>query len=151
MSRTLGVDLGEAQVGLAISDDSKRLARGLPTIKGKERKGFLQILRRLIDQMEVDEIVVGLPINMNGTLGIQAKKALRFAEQLKKEFGLPVKTWDERLTTIAAKRALIDSGARRSGRGREAIDRVSAILILQAYLDSLSFQGGPNTPIRGDE
>ena len=151
MSRSLGVDLGEAQVGLAISDDSKRLARGLPTIKGKERKGLLQILRKLIDQMEVDEIVVGFPINMNGTLGPQAEKTLRFAEQLKKEFGLPVKTWDERLTTIAAKRALIDSGARRSDRGREAIDRVSAILILQAYLDSLSFQGGPNTPIRGDE
>ena len=150
MGRTLGVDLGEAQVGLAISDDLKKLARGLPTIKGKERKRLLQTLRKLIDQMEVDEIVVGLPINMNGTLGIQAEKALGFAEQLKKEFGLPVKTWDERLTTIAAKRALIDSGARRSGRGREALDRVSAILILQAYLDSLSFQGGSNTRIRGD-
>lgn len=151
MGRTLGVDLGEAQVGLAISDDSKRLARGLPTIKGKERKRFLQTLGKLVDQMEVDEIVVGLPINMNGTLGIQAERALRFAEQLKKEFGLPVKTWDERLTTMATKRALIDSGARRSGRGREAINRVSAILILQAYLDSLSFQAGSNTLIRGDE
>ncbi len=151
MGRSLGVDLGEAQVGLAISDDSKRLARGLPTIKGKERKRFLQTLGKLVDQMEVDEIVVGLPINMNGTLGIQAERALRFAEQLKKEFGLPVKTWDERLTTMAAKRTLIDSGARRSGRGREAINRVSAILILQAYLDSLSFQAGSNTLIRGDE
>jgi putative Holliday junction resolvase len=151
MGRTLAVDLGQAQIGLAISDDLKKLARGLPTIKGKERKKLLEILRKLIDQMEVDEIVVGLPINMNGTRGIQAKKALGFAEQLRKEFGLLVKTWDERLTTIAAKRALIDSGARRSGRGRESIDRVSAILILQAYLDGLSFRGGPNTRIRGDE
>jgi len=151
MGRTLGVDLGEAQIGLAISDDLKKLARGLPTIKDKGRKKLLQTLRKLIDEMEVDEIVVGLPINMNGTLGIQAGKALGFAEQLKKEFGLPVKTWDERLTTIAAKRALIDSGARRSGRGREAIDRFSAILILQAYLDSLSFRDVPHIRIRGDE
>ncbi len=151
MGRILGVDPGEAQVGLAISDDSKSLARGLPTIRGKDRKRLFEFLRKLIDQMDVEEIVVGLPINMNGTLGIQAERALRFAEQLKKEFGLPVKTWDERFTTMAAKRTLIDSGARRSGRGREAINRVSAILILQAYLDSLSFQAGSNTLIRGDE
>jgi putative holliday junction resolvase len=150
MGRTLGVDLGDARVGLAISDEGRKLARGLPTIKGGERRTLLRELGTWIGQMEVDEIVVGLPLNMDGTSGTQARKALRFVEQLRREFGLPVKTWDERLTTIAAKQALIDSGTRRSGRSREAIDRVSAILILQAYLDSLSFRDQRDQEIRGD-
>jgi len=144
MGRILGLDLGDAQIGLAISDDHKVLARGLSTIKGKERRECMAYLEEVIRRLEVEEIVVGLPKNMDGSLGIQAKKALAFAEALKKRFGLPVRTWDERLTTVAAKRALIDSGVRRSARGRAAIDRVSAILTLQNYLDSLSLQSAPN-------
>jgi len=136
----LALDLGDAQVGLAISDEGKRLASGLPTLKGKERQKLLEALRERIDRLEVEEIVVGLPLNMNGTLGIQASKALELVEQLKGTFHLPVKTWDERLTTVAAKRTLIDSGTPRRARGRDALDRLSAILILQAYLDHLAFQ-----------
>lgn len=144
MGRILGLDLGDAQIGLAVSDDHKVLARGLSTIKGKERRECMAYLEEVIRRLEVEEIVVGLPKNMNGSLGRQAQSALAFAEALRKQFGLPVKTWDERLTTVAAKRALIDSGARRSARGRAAIDRVSAILILQNYLDSLSLQSAPD-------
>jgi len=144
MGRILGLDWGDAQIGLAISDDHKVLAQGLSTLKGKERRDCMAYLGELIRRLEVEEIVVGLPKNMNGSLGRQAQCTLAFAEALRKEFGLPVKTWDERLTTVAAKRVLIDSGARRSARGRSAIDRVSAILILQNYLDSLSLQGAPD-------
>jgi putative Holliday junction resolvase len=149
MGRVLGLDLGDARVGLAISDDLKRLARGLSTVRGKERHRIFSILGEMIGQFEVEEIVVGLPKNMDGSLGRQAEKALAFAEALKKQFGVSVTTWDERLTTVAAKRALIDSGTRRSGRGREAIDRVSAILILQGYLDSLFLQGAANHKEQG--
>jgi putative Holliday junction resolvase len=144
MGRVLGLDLGEAQIGLAISDDHKILARGLTTLKGKERRECMAHLGELIRRLEVEEIVVGLPKNMNGSLGSQAQSALSFAERLRKEFGLPVQTWDERLTTVSAKRALIDSGARRSARGRDALDRISATIILQNYLDGLSLQGSPN-------
>ncbi|MDH7500281.1 MAG: Holliday junction resolvase RuvX [candidate division NC10 bacterium] len=151
MGRVLGLDLGEAQMGLAISDDHRVLARGLSTIKGKERRECMAYLQRLIGRLEVEEIVVGLPRNMDGSLGIQAQKALAFADALRKELGLPVKTWDERLTTVAAKRVLIDSGAKRSRRGREAIDRVSAILILQNYLDSLAFSPRETSCFRGNE
>jgi len=151
MGRVLGLDVGDAQIGLAISDDHRVLARGLSTIKGRERRGCMAYLQRLIRRLEVEEIVVGLPKNMDGSLGIQAEKALAFADALRKELGLPVKTWDERLTTVAAKRVLIDSGARRSRRGREAIDRVSAILILQNYLDSLAFPPRETSCLRGDE
>jgi len=151
MGRVLGLDLGDAQIGLAISDDHKLLARGLSTIKGKERRECMAYLQKLARRLEVEEIVVGLPKNLNGSLGIQAKKALAFAENLRKELGLSVKTWDERLTTVAAKRALIDSGVRRSRRDRQAIDRVSAVLILQNYLDSLAFSTPKNSCIRGDE
>jgi putative holliday junction resolvase len=142
MGKTLALDLGEAQIGLAISDDHKLLARGLDTMKGKDRRNCMIVLGEIIRQQEVDEIVVGLPKNMNGSLGTQAEKALAFVQELKRQFGLPVRAWDERLTTVAAKRTLIESGVKRSRRGRDSLDRISAILILQSYLDSLSRRTG---------
>lgn len=142
MGKTLALDLGEAQIGLAISDDQKLLARGLDTMKGKDRRNCMIVLGEIIRQQEVDEIVVGLPKNMDGSLGIQAERALAFAQELKRRFGLPVRPWDERLTTVAAKRTLIESGVKRSRRGRDSLDRISAILILQSYLDSLSRRAG---------
>ena len=99
MGKTLALDLGEAQIGLAISDDHKLLARGLDTMKGKDRRNCMIVLGEIIRQQEVDEIVVGLPKNMNGSLGTQAEKALAFVQELKRQFGLPVRAWDERLTT----------------------------------------------------
>jgi len=142
MGKILALDLGEAQIGLAISDDHKLLARGLETMKGRDRRNCMIVLGEIIRQQEVDEIVVGLPRNMNGSLGRQAEKALAFVQELERQFGLPVKAWDERLTTVAAKRTLIESGVKRSRRGRDSLDRISAILILQSYLDSLSRRAG---------
>lgn len=150
MGRVMALDPGEARIGVAVSDEHKLLARGLTTLTGRARRDWIAHLRELAQRFEVEEIVVGLPRNMNGTLGPRAQAALALAEEVQSQLGLPVRTWDERLSTISAQRALIQSGTRRSGRSREALDRISAAIILQAYLDSLSSERRRNISSRGD-
>lgn len=133
--RILALDLGARRVGVAISDPLGLTAQGLPTLRPGGKRALLDAVRKLVDSYEVERIVVGLPRNMDGTLGPAARKALAVAEALRTALELPVDTWDERLTTVAAERAL-DEGNLRGPKRREIVDRIAAQLILEGYLES---------------
>lgn len=135
--RIMGLDYGSKTVGVAISDALFLTAQGVETITRTQENKLRQTLARikaLCEEYEVEEIVLGLPKNMNNTLGDRAEKSLEFAEMLKKRTGLPVVMWDERLTTVEANRTLMESGVRRENR-KEYIDKIAAVFILQGYLD----------------
>ena len=134
----MGLDFGAKTVGVAISDPLLITAQGIEIIRRERENKLRQTLARieqLIVEYEVDEIVLGLPKNMNDTLGERAELSLAFREKLERRTGLPVKMWDERLTTVAAERAMMEAGIRREER-REHVDKIAACLILQGYLDS---------------
>lgn len=135
--RIMGLDYGSKTVGVAVSDALRLTAQGVETICRTQENHLRQTLARikaLCDEYEVEEIVLGFPKNMNNTIGDRAEKSLEFAEMLKKRTGLPVVMWDERLTTVAADRTLMDSGVRREKR-KAYVDKIAAVLILQGYLD----------------
>ena len=136
--RIMGLDLGSKTVGVAISDPLLITAQGIEIIRRKEENKLRQTLARieaLIGEYEVDTIVLGLPKNMNDTLGERAQFSLEFKEKLERRTGLPVVMWDERLTTVAADKAMMEAGIRRENR-KEHVDRIAAVFILQGYLDS---------------
>ena len=136
--RIMGLDLGSKTVGVAISDPMLITAQGIEIIRRKDENKLRQTLARieaLIVEYEVEEIVLGLPKNMNGTLGERAQASLAFQEKLERRTGLPVVMWDERLTTVAADRAMMEAGIRREDR-RDHVDKIAACFILQGYLDS---------------
>lgn len=133
--KVLALDIGEATIGLAVSDELGITAQGLPTLQRKGVKKDIDALRRIVKEFGVDKILLGLPRNMNGSIGTQGERVLTFGKCLEQSLGRPVRFWDERLTTVAAERTLIQAGMRRSRR-RKTIDRVAAVLILQGYLDS---------------
>jgi len=132
--RILGIDLGEKRIGISISDELGITAQGLPTISSVSEDEDLKSIKKIVDKYDVEKIILGLPKNMNGTLGKQAKKAISFAEKLKKTFQLPVELEDERLTTTKAEKLLIEDDRSRKKR-KKVIDKMSAIIILQSYLD----------------
>lgn len=135
--RIMGLDYGSKTVGVAVSDALLLTAQGVETIVRTQENHLRQTLARikaLCEEYEVEEIVLGFPKNMNNTIGDRAEKSLEFAEMLKKRTGLPVVMWDERLTTVAADRTLMDSGVRREDR-KTYVDKIAAVLILQGYLD----------------
>ncbi len=136
--RILGLDFGSKTVGVAISDPLLITAQGIEIIRRKEENKQRQTLARLeelILEYEVSEIVLGLPKNMNNTLGERAEKTLEFKEKLERRTGLSVTMWDERLTTTAADKAMIEAGIRRENR-KDYVDMIAAVLILQGYLDN---------------
>lgn len=136
--RIMGLDLGSKTVGVAISDPLLITAQGIEIIRRKEENKLRQTLARieaLIVEYEVDTIVLGLPKNMNDTLGERAQLSLEFKEKLERRTGLPVVMWDERLTTVAADKAMTEAGIRRENR-KDYVDKIAACLILQGYLDS---------------
>ncbi len=136
--RIMGLDLGSKTVGVAISDPLLITAQGIEIIRRKEENKLRQTLARieaLIVEYEVDRIVLGLPKNMNDTLGERAEFSLAFKEKLERRTGLPVVMWDERLTTVAADKAMMEAGIRRENR-KDYVDKIAACLILQGYLDS---------------
>lgn len=135
MSRTLGLDVGDKTIGVAASDLLGWTAQGIETILRTSIKKDLQRLEELVKTYEVTKIVVGLPKNMNGTIGPQGEKVLEFVERLKRRFNVEVVLWDERLTTVAAERSLIEADVSRKKR-KEVIDKMAAVYILQGYLDS---------------
>ena len=140
--RIMGLDYGSKTVGVAISDGLLLTAQGLETISRTQENKLRRTLARiqeLCEAYEVGEIVLGFPKNMNNTIGDRAEKSLEFAEMLKKRTGLPVVMWDERLTTVAANRTLMESGVRREHR-KEYIDKIAAVFILQGYLDARSIK-----------
>lgn len=133
MNPILALDLGRARIGVAISDELQLLAHPLETIPAGSQ--VTSRLAQIIREKKVDHVVVGIPRQMNGQVGAAATEALRFAEKLRAILPCPVATWDERLTTVAAHRALRDVGKKtRDTRGY--VDQVAAQMILQSYLDS---------------
>ena len=137
--RIMGLDYGTKTVGVAISDGLKITAQGIETIERKEENKLRRTCARieeLIKEYDVEKIVLGFPKHMNNDIGERAEKALEFGEMLKRRTGLEVVMWDERLTTVAAERTLIESKVRRENR-KQYIDKIAAVFILQGYLDSL--------------
>lgn len=135
--RIMGLDFGAKTVGVAISDPLLITAQGIEIIRRKEENKLRKTLARieeLIVEYEVEEIVLGLPKNMNDTLGVRVELSYEFKEKLERRTGLPVFMWDERLTTVAADKAMIEAGLRREER-KEHVDKVAAVFILQGYLD----------------
>jgi len=132
--RILGIDLGEKRIGVSISDELGITAQGLPTIISKTENENIANIKNIIGQYNIEKIVFGLPINMNGTLGPQAKKAMEFAEIIKNLCKISIEMEDERLSTSSAQRVLIKGNRSRKKR-KKVIDKMSAIIILQTFLD----------------
>lgn len=135
--RIMGLDFGSKTVGVAISDELLITAQGIEIIRRKEENKLRQTLARieeLIVEYGVEEIVLGYPKNMNDTLGERVRLTEEFKEKLERRTGLPVALWDERLTTVAADRAMMEAGIRREHR-KDYVDQIAATLILQGYLD----------------
>ena len=138
--RIMGLDFGSRTTGVAVSDPLGIPAQGVETIVRKDENKLRQTCARieeLIKEYEIEEIVLGYPKNMNNTAGERAEKTEAFKAMLERRTGKPVILWDERLTTIAAERVLMESGVRRENR-KAVVDKIAAVLILQGYLDSRS-------------
>ena len=135
--RIMGLDFGAKTVGVAVSDPLLVTAPGIEIIRRKDENKLRQTLARieeLILEYQVEEIVLGLPKNMNDTLGARVELTNEFREKLERRTGLPVHMWDERLTTVAADKAMMEAGIRRENR-KEYVDKIAAVFILQGYLD----------------
>jgi putative holliday junction resolvase len=137
VKRVLGIDLGQARTGVAISDELRLLAHPVETIPSGSLKTVAERVKAIVTEKNVDCVVVGLPRHMNGTLGASAEEAQRFAGKLRSMIEAEVVTWDERLSTVAAERALQTVG-KKSRQTRGIRDQVSAQIILQSYLDRLN-------------
>ena len=136
MSIILGLDIGDARTGVAISDELGIAAHPLCTIHRKSRKAVLAELQELVTAHKVERIVVGLPLQLDGETGTQARKVKRFAERLEQQVNLPIVFWDESFTTFEASRILRGTKKRRRKR-KQVIDQVAAVLILEGYLEEL--------------
>jgi len=132
--RILGIDLGEKRIGIAISDELGITAQGLPIIPSTTEDENIKKIKKLVDKYDVKKIILGLPKNMNGTLGKQAEKSLSFARKIKNIYQIPVELEDERLSTSKAEKLLIQADRSRKKR-KKVIDKMSAVIILQSYLD----------------
>ena len=137
--RILCIDYGSKTLGLAVSDDLGMMGHGIGTIRRRTLALDFDDLHKHIERYEIKQIVLGLPCNMDGSIGPAAQAVLAFGEELKKEFGLPVDTWDERLSSFEAEDRLIGAEMR-SKKRRKVIDTVAAAIILQGYLDHLQQQ-----------
>ncbi len=135
--RLMGLDVGSKTLGVALSDPLQFTAQGLEVIRRKKPADDLQRLAEIIEQYQVKKIVVGLPKNMDGTLGPQAGAVQGFIASLRERFALPVDTWDERLTTVAARKMLIQADVSRNRR-KQVVDKMAAVIILQGYLDRMA-------------
>lgn len=138
--RIMGLDFGSKTVGVAVSDALLLTAQGVEIIRRKEENKLRRTLARieeLIVEYGVEEIVLGLPKHMNGTEGVRAELTGEFKDKLERRTGLPVILWDERLTTVAADKAMMEAGIRREHR-KEYVDMIAAAFILQGYLDRRS-------------
>jgi len=135
--KILSLDYGDARIGVAISDELGWTAQGLEVIERRKEGAELKRIAELVSQHEVEEVVVGLPKNMNGTIGPRGEICKAFAEQLHEMLQVPVHLWDERLTTVSAHRTLIEADVSRKKR-KGVVDKMAASLILQNYLDSKS-------------
>ena len=140
MNRILGLDPGAKRIGIAISDPSGVVAQSLGALEKTRGHGWAVEVEKLVAQHGVAEVVVGLPLNMNGTEGPGAEETRRMVEVLKNRLAVPIKVWDERLSTMAAKRMFREAGVKMQ-RAKKHIDGVAAALILQGYLDNRAMGG----------
>jgi putative Holliday junction resolvase len=131
----MGIDHGEKRVGVALSDEDSLIAQPHDTLARRDPSTLLAAVAELARDNEVGEIVVGLPLGLDGREGASARRARRFSERLGELTGLPIVLWDERMTTVAAQRALGEAGVR-AREQKTMIDRVAAALMLQSYLDA---------------
>lgn len=136
MKRIMGVDFGKARIGIALSDELQMLAHPTETIALAKTPNPQARIATIVQEKNVERIVVGLPRHMNGSEGASAEDARAFAEKLKAVVSCEVRTWDERLSTVAAHRALQQAG-KKTRETRGYIDQVAAQMLLQGYLDSL--------------
>lgn len=131
----IGIDVGDKSIGVAVSDPLGFTAQGITTLKRKSNlKEEIKELQAIISQYEVKQVIVGLPKNMDGSIGQQAQKVIKYADLLKQTLKLPVILWDERLSTLMANRTLLEADVSRAGR-KKVIDKLAAVVILQSYLD----------------
>jgi len=135
MGVTLGIDYGRKRIGVAVSDAGGRIASPLTQIDAADRARAINAIAKTAAEYEAAEIVVGLPVSLNETLGPMAREVAEFAGQLRAAVKIPVNTFDERFTTAEAERSLIDADLSRAKRKRR-LDKVAAQIMLQAYLDS---------------
>ena len=138
--RIMGLDVGSQTIGVAVSDLFGWTAQGVETIRHTTREKDFARLRHLSDEYNVEEFVIGMPLNMNGTKGMRAEQTEKFAEALAAAFpDIPYHFWDERLTTVMAQRQLIEADVSRKKR-KKVIDKMAAVVILEGYLQHLSFK-----------
>ena|SRR5437870_2609734 len=135
--RILALDHGTKRIGVALSDELKMIAQPLEFIAAEPFDGFLTRLRELVREKEVELILVGMPRNMNGSFGPAAFQVEEFVSELRSLVAVPIRTWDERLTSAQANRLLIEANVRRQKR-KEKVDQMAAAILLQTYLDSLA-------------
>ena len=133
--RIMALDVGTKRIGVAMSDELFLTAQGSDTIYRISLDADLDKIKKVAEDNGVSEIVLGLPINMNGTHGPKAKEIVEFMDNLTKVVTIPVHTWDERLTTVQAQNVLLEADVSRAKR-KKSIDRIAAQFILQSYLDS---------------
>lgn len=134
MPRVMGLDIGEKRIGVALSDPLGIIAQGFGVIRAEEGKA-LEELRAIAETYDVKEIVVGLPLSLDGSIGPQTRKVMELAQRISEVTGLPVSFWDERLSSKEAEKLLISADQSRRRR-KEVKDKVSAVIILQSYLES---------------
>lgn len=135
MGRTMGLDYGDKTIGVAVSDELGWTAQGVEVIRRRRPEDDLARIREIADAYGVTEIVVGLPKNMNATIGPRGEMCIAFAQTLQEMLNMPVHLWDERLTTVSAQRTLLEADVSRKKR-KQVIDKMAAAIILQGYLDS---------------
>ena len=138
--RILGLDVGDKRIGVAVCDALMIAAHGVCVYQRKDEARDLDYFKALAKEREIERLVIGLPKNMDGSIGFQAQATQAFGDALEKHCGIPVVYWDERLTSAFALQTLRDTGASRKQR-KQAVDKVAAVHILQSYLDSLGNEG----------
>lgn len=137
MNRVLGLDIGNKTIGVAVSDPLGILAQGVTTIIRSSKAEDVKALKSIIDEYHVEKLIIGLPKNMNNSMGFQATRTMNYADYLKEALDMEIEFVDERLTTASATRSLIEGGVRRENR-KKHVDKVAAVFILQTYLDQQS-------------
>ena len=141
MSRIIGLDVGEKRIGVALSDELAIAAHPFTVVVRDGLEKDLRKIEEIVQEYSAAGIVVGLPLNMNGTIGESARRALSFTDSLKKKLPVSVETWDERLTTVSSEKVLLEADLSREKR-KKVIDKVAATLLLQCYLDNRRRESG---------
>jgi len=143
--RILALDVGSKRTGVALSDETRLFASPLKTIEGSQLKSWVSEIQKLIEEHEVAEVLVGLPLNQFGEEGRDAQNIRKYIAALRGALSIPVIEWDERFTTLQAERTLLEADVSRKGR-KKVIDQLAACIILQGYLDSLKFKQNSESP-----